>query len=99
MIFSRAEEYQEASDEELLALGEQLIEKTGLRMRRSPMIRLTAKNVIALHKQMIEKTGGSYGVRDEGLLESALASPFMTYDQIELFPSVYQKLPDCALVL
>ena len=25
------------------------------------MIRLTAKNVIALHKQMIEKTGGSYG--------------------------------------
>lgn len=55
------------------------------------MIRLTAKNVIALHKQMIEKTGGSYGVRDEGLLESALASPFMTYDQIELFPSVYQK--------
>lgn len=47
------------------------------------MIRLTAKNVIALHKQMIEKTGGSYGVRDEGLLESALASPFMTYDQIE----------------
>ena len=55
------------------------------------MIRLTAKNVIALHKQMIEKTGGSYGVRDEGLLESALASPFMTYDPIVLFPSVYQK--------
>jgi len=27
IFFSRAEEYQEASDEELLALGEQLIEK------------------------------------------------------------------------
>ena len=61
------------------------------------MIRLTAKNVIALHKQMIEKTGGSYGVRDEGLLESALAESFMTYDQIELFPSVYQK--SCQTVL
>ena len=47
------------------------------------MIRLTAKNVIALHKQMIEKTGGSYGVRDEGLLESAQASACKPYDQIE----------------
>ena len=61
------------------------------------MIRLTAKNVIALHKQMIEKTGGSYGVRDEGLLESALASPFMT--RLSCFHRCIKKLPDCALVL
>ena len=37
------------------------------------------------------ETGGSDGLRDEGLLDSAIAAPFQTFDSIELFQSVHQK--------
>ena len=40
------------------------------------MIRLTTKQVISLHRSLIEATGGTDGVRDMGLLESALEAPF-----------------------
>jgi death-on-curing protein len=40
------------------------------------MIRLSAKQVRMLHKELIEETGGLHGVRDEGLLDSALSLPF-----------------------
>lgn len=38
------------------------------------MIRLTVKQVIMLHSSLIEKTGGTDGVRDIALLDSALES-------------------------
>jgi len=40
---------------------------------------------------LIEATGGSYGVRDEGLLDSALESPFQSYGGEELYPSIQAK--------
>jgi hypothetical protein len=40
------------------------------------MITLSKEQVILLHAQLIAETGGSEGVRDEGLLESALYAPF-----------------------
>jgi death-on-curing protein len=40
------------------------------------MIRLTKEQILLLHAQLIETTGGSDGIRDMGLLESALESPF-----------------------
>ena len=40
------------------------------------MIRLTASQVIKLHEQLIQQTGGSHGIRDMGLLESAVEAPF-----------------------
>ena len=55
------------------------------------MIILSKDQVIFLHKQLIDETGGSYGINDEGMLESALAAPFQTFDGQELFPSIYQK--------
>lgn len=36
---------------------------------------LTSRQVLALHRQQIELFGGDAGVRDAGLLESALAQP------------------------
>lgn len=55
------------------------------------MIRLSTEQVLAVHKMMIEKTGGSEGVRDIGLLESALNSPFQTFDGKEVYPSLIHK--------
>ena len=37
---------------------------------------LTKRQVLLLHEQLIQETGGSRGLRDEGLLESALSAPF-----------------------
>ena len=43
------------------------------------MIKLTKEQILLLHTQIIETTGGSDGIRDLGLLESALKSPFQSY--------------------
>lgn len=55
------------------------------------MIRLTEQQVLAVHSKMIEITGGSDGVRDMGLLDSALNAPFQTFDGKELYPSLLSK--------
>ena len=44
------------------------------------MIRLTGNQVRMLHRDLIVETGGTTGVRDEGLLDSALQLPFQTFD-------------------
>lgn len=55
------------------------------------MIRLSKSQVIKLHNQLIEATGGSYGVRDEKLLDSALETPFQTFEGTELYSSIQSK--------
>ena len=55
------------------------------------MKRLTKEQVLRLHEDLIEEFGGIYGVRDEGLLESALSAPFQTFDGQDLYPSVLEK--------
>ena len=55
------------------------------------MIRLTKGQILALHRQLIEQSGGSRGLRDEGLLDSALEAPFQSFAGEELFPSVQAK--------
>ena len=40
---------------------------------------------------MAEETGGSIGVRDEVLLDSALESAFATFDGTELYPTKEEK--------
>ena len=55
------------------------------------MIRLTKEQIIILHKHLIEETGGTDGLRDEGLLDSALNAPFQGYGTIDAFPSLQQK--------
>ena len=55
------------------------------------MIRLTKEQVLMLHTQLIEFTGGCDGIRDNGLLDSALESPFQCFGGEELYPSIQAK--------
>ena len=55
------------------------------------MIKFSKDRVLLLHQYMAEETGGSIGLRDEGLLESALESAFATFDGKELYPSKEEK--------
>ena len=56
------------------------------------MIILTKEQILILHKLIYERYGGSYGIRDEGLLESALETPFQTYDGQDLYKSEIEKI-------
>ncbi len=53
---------------------------------------LNKKQVIMIHSELIKATGGLLGIRDEGLLDSALASPFQTFDDAELYPGICAKI-------
>ena len=55
------------------------------------MIRFSREKVKLLHRLMAEATGGSVGVRDEGLLDSAIEGAFATFDGVELYPSKEEK--------
>lgn len=52
---------------------------------------LTLDEVLAIHADQIERYGGSLGIRDHGLLESALAMPEATYADEELHPTLFEK--------
>lgn len=52
---------------------------------------LTLIEVLELHRRIIEQSGGALGVRDFGLLESAIAQPRMTFGGEELYSSLIEK--------
>jgi len=53
---------------------------------------LSVENVIIFHEKIIKETGGSYGIRDRGLIESALNRAFMTYDGKDLYSDNIEKI-------
>ena len=55
------------------------------------MKRLTKAQVIKMHRLLIQETGGSEGIRDEGLLDSALNAPFQTFDGEDVYKTVQAK--------
>ena len=55
------------------------------------MIKFSKEKVLLLHQIMAEATGGSIGVRDEALLESALESAFSGYGDKEFYPTKEEK--------
>ncbi len=55
------------------------------------MIKFSKEKVQLLHQLMAEETGGSVGVRDEGLLESALESAFATFGGRDPYPTKEEK--------
>ena len=52
---------------------------------------LDKRQVQLLHQQLIEASGGSPGLRDEGLLESALSALFQSFGGTSAYPSLQQK--------
>ena len=55
------------------------------------MIILSKEQVMKLHGSLIKATGGSEGIRDEGMLDLALNNPFQSFGGKELYPSIQAK--------
>jgi death-on-curing protein len=56
------------------------------------MIRyLTPEQVLFLHSRLVAETGGAHGVRDLGMLLSALGRPQVTFEDSELYPDLFTK--------
>lgn len=52
---------------------------------------LKKRQILLLHSVLITESGGSDGVRDEGLLDSAVNTPFQTFSGQDLYPTVLEK--------
>lgn len=63
------------------------------------MITLTKEQIFILHKCIYDRYGGSYGLRDEGLLDSALMAPFQTFAGEDLYPEDKDKIAHMAYAL
>ena len=55
------------------------------------MRRLSKEQILMLHSELIRETGGSDGVRDYNLLESAIETPFQTFEGNDLYPTIQAK--------
>jgi death-on-curing protein len=52
---------------------------------------LSVEQVLGLHEQLVHEFGGATGLRDRGLLESAVARPAMTFDGEDLYRDLAAK--------
>ncbi len=55
------------------------------------MILLSKQQILLMHEALIERYGGIHGVRDEGLLDSAINAPFQSYGGVEFYPGLPEK--------
>ena len=55
------------------------------------MMKFSKERVLLLHQLSAEATGGSVGVRDEALLDSALESAYAGFGDREFFPAKEEK--------
>ena len=63
-------------------------------MPSDPVLHLTVDEVLAIHEVLIERFGGTRGLRDAGLLESALYRPRTGYyrDLVEMAAALFESL-------
>lgn len=47
--------------------------------------------VLAIHDDMIDRYGGSHGIRDLGLIQSAIARPQSSFGGEDLYPYIFDK--------
>ena len=52
---------------------------------------ITLEQVLAIHHDQIEKYGGSHGIRDLNLLESAVQRPQSSFMGEDLYPTIFHK--------
>jgi len=62
------------------------------------MIILSIEQIILMHSMLISETGGLDGIRDKGLLDSAVNAPFQTFGE-ELYKSTEAKAARLAFSL
>ena len=53
---------------------------------------LYPKQVLYLYQYLIQQTGGTMGLRDEGLLESAVYRPQASFGGQDLYPDLFSKV-------
>lgn len=63
------------------------------------MINLTVEEIIRLHEKLICRTGGMRGIKDAGLLESAVYGAMQAYDEIEAYPTPAERAARLAFAL
>jgi hypothetical protein len=56
---------------------------------------LTIEQILAIHETLINRYGGSHGIRDKGLLESAVFRPQTVIFGKEAYPALFEK---CAVL-
>jgi len=49
------------------------------------------QDVLSIHKILIDQFGGAQGIRDKAGIESAIARPYSTFDNQELYPTPEEK--------
>ncbi len=52
---------------------------------------LNPQQILFIHARLIAETGGQTGLRDLGLLESAVARPRASFDGSDLYPGLFEK--------
>lgn len=52
---------------------------------------VTAEEVLGAHAELVDRYGGSHGLRDLSLLESAVARPRAGYGEFEAYPTIWDK--------
>jgi death-on-curing protein len=55
------------------------------------MISLTKEHILIMHEKLIDRYGGTHGIRDESLLDSALNTPFQSFGKHEFYPTLVEK--------
>lgn len=49
-------------------------------------------DILHIHSKLIEDFGGSDGIRDEAMLDSAINAPLQTFDSQDLYPTAIDKI-------
>ena len=52
---------------------------------------LSKDDIIELQKDLIAKYGGTHGVRDDALFDSAVNAPFQSFGGVDFYPSIEEK--------
>ncbi len=52
---------------------------------------LTLSELLNLYRRIMEQSGGTMGIRNLGVIESALVQPLMTFGGQELYPTIAEK--------
>lgn len=55
------------------------------------MINITKEQIFSLYEMLLQKTGGSSGVVNESLMDSAVNIIWQTFDGVELYPTLEEK--------
>lgn len=53
---------------------------------------LSVSEIIILHQKIADKTGGSHGIRDIGLVESAVSQAYATFGGNDLYETMEAKV-------